>query len=403
MSAPLSGINSNTIMSYEKPRNLCSSYFNGLKKHLDKVLTAATTEFFGVNIDAHLVGLTEEPLYFWKESDYFVTQIALTPSCYFQSRVSNTATGIFLDESLGKRTDNETYFKFKNITKLEAEVISSYCDFLFKEMKDIFIEKRKIQKQKEVSKDLVHLTLLINTPMRLELNRPCGKIILSFPSSILKPPKKTELTHQVDLTKYYKTFAECNVFIGKAIITLDDLKKLGKEDVLILDNSNLNRMSIFNSNYSVPFKVQPDQSIVLNIHSEEHGIMNNESIINKNLGEEIWNNLQVEVAAEFKKIKLPLGELRHMTEGLVIEVASLVNNEVRLHIDGKDLAIGELVIVGDKYGVMINKVLYKQMPENIAESEEEEIIENNEEFEETNLEEEEDDFNYDDLGLDDEF
>ena len=90
-----------------------------------------------------------------------------------------------------------------------------------------------------------------------------------------------------------------------------------------------------------------------------------------------------------------------MTEGLVVEVASLVDNEVRLHIDGKDLAVGELVIVGDKYGVMINKVLHKQMSQ--PSEEEEEIMEEEEEILESNLEEEEEEDYYDDLGLDDEF
>lgn len=401
MSASIEEKSSNIILALDAPRNQPLHYTKWLKSNLDNIITKCTTEFFGVSFESYVVAITEHPLPFWKENDYFVTQIALTQNCNIQIRVSNTVAGIFLDESLGLRNDNEKYFKYKNISKLEAEILSDYCEHMFKNLKKIFIEQRKIKKDKEPSKELLHLTLLYNTPKRLLENKPCGKIILSFPISILKQPDPIVTEIPVDLTQYYTARALCNIFIGTAIITLEDLKKLGKNDVLILDNSKLTMMKIFNKKHSIPFRVNPDQSIVLNIHSEDYGSMNNEVLQEKISGEAIWDNLQVEVAAEFKKIKLPLGELRNMTEGLVVEVASMVNNEVRLHIDGKDLALGELVIVGDKYGVMINKVLYKKLQQ---EMEQEEIIEEDQQLLEDNLEEvEEDDFNYDDLNLDDEF
>lgn len=394
-------LNKKPLVSYEKPRSLSLHYLNLIKNTLDNELTKVATEFFGTNLESYVIGVTEKPLYFWKENDYFVTQISLSNTCSLQIRISNTATGIFLDESLGARNDKEPYFKFKNITKLEAEILTSYCDYLFRGMSKIFIEKRKIKKIKDLDKNLIHLTILVNTPQRLKNNKPCGKIVITFPASILKQPQQIEPDHPIDLSNYYTALAETNVFIGTAVITLEDLKKLGLNDVLILDNSNLNKMKIFNDKFSLPFKVNPDQSIVLNIHSEEYKEMNNHLLEGAKSGEAIWDSIQVEVAAEFKKIKLPLGELRNMTEGLVVEVASLVNNEVRLHIDGKNLALGELVIVGDKYGVMINKVFHKQIAEE-QEHHEEEIIEDNDELIENNLIEEDDDY-YDDLGLDDEF
>jgi flagellar motor switch protein FliN/FliY len=405
VSAALEERNINPVAGYEKQHSQLIHYMHWLKTSLDEILTTASTEFFGIPVNGYLVGMTEKPLYFWKENDYFVTQIAIASHCSLQLRVSNTVSGIFFEESLGKRHDNEPYFKFKNITRLEAEILSHYCEFLFRKMRPLFIEKRKIQRRKEISKELIHLTIYLNTPRRLEQDKPCGKLVISFPLEILKKPDIIEADYEVDLTRYFKAKSVCNVFVGTAVINLEDLKKLAENDVLILDNSQLDKMNILYDDYSVPFKVNPDRNIELNIHSEDYGGMNNEALTKKNSGEAIWDSIQVEVAAEFKKIKLPLGELRNMTEGLVVEVASLVNNEVRLHIDGKDLAKGELVIVGDKYGVMINKVLHKNVPGH--EEHEEEIIEEEAVIEEDNLEEVEDDFNYDenydDLGLDDEF
>lgn len=389
-------------ISYDGNPNVSLKYVKHLRETLNPLLSERFSEFFGTELKVFVAGTSDQPLYFWKENDFFVTQASITNICSVQIRVSNTASGILLDESLGPRDDNELYFKFKNITRFETEVLTNFTEFLFRGLNNIFIEKRKIDRIKEPPKDLIHLTLLVNTPQRLENNKPCGKIVISIPQNILIVPELPEIDYEVDMTQYLTATVETNVFVGRAVINLDDLKKIGMNDVIILDNSDLNQMRVFNDQYITPFKVNPDQNIVLNIHSEEYSDMDNELLDNQDAKQQIWDSIQVDVGAEFKKIKLPLGELRKMTEGLVVEVASLVDNEVRLHIDGKDLAFGELVIVGDKYGVMINKVIHKQIPEEPTQ-EVEEIIEEPEELVETNLEDEEDDYNYDDLGLDDEF
>lgn len=45
-----------------------------------------------------------------------------------------------------------------------------------------------------------------------------------------------------------------------------------------------------------------------------------------------------------------------MTEGLIVEVGDLTANRIRLHVEGKTVAVGELVIVGDRFGVRISRV-----------------------------------------------
>ncbi|MGD9581505.1 MAG: hypothetical protein AB7V50_09035, partial [Vampirovibrionia bacterium] len=304
---PETGINIQDAIGTNKSQSVSSYYCHWLKVTLNELLTKATTEFFGTNFEAYVVGVTEKPLYFWKENDYFVTQVAPSSYCNIQLRVSNTASGILLDESLGIREDNQGYFKFKNITKLESEILSAYCNHFYKTLSNIFIEKRKIQKIKETCKELIHLTILINTPDRIENDKPCGKIIVSLPVNVLKQPEFPEIDYPVDLTEYFGAIVETNVFVGTAIINLEDLKKIGKNDVIILDHSDLNLMYVFNEEYSIPFKASPDQSIVLNIHNEEFDDMTDEMVGNVNPAQAIWDNIQVEVGAEFKKIKLPLG------------------------------------------------------------------------------------------------
>ena len=70
----------------------------------------------------------------------------------------------------------------------------------------------------------------------------------------------------------------------------------------------------------------------------------------------LWDDLPVDVRAEFLPVKLPMSQVKQMSDGLVIEVGDWIRTPMRLHVDGKTLAHGELVMVGDKLGVRITTV-----------------------------------------------
>ena len=76
----------------------------------------------------------------------------------------------------------------------------------------------------------------------------------------------------------------------------------------------------------------------------------------------LWDSLKVDVHAEFAPAKIPVGHLKQMSEGLIVEVADLLKNQVQLVVNGSVLAHGQLVIVGDKFGVLLTKVVGKEEP-----------------------------------------
>ena len=76
----------------------------------------------------------------------------------------------------------------------------------------------------------------------------------------------------------------------------------------------------------------------------------------------LWDSLKVDVHAEFAPAKIPVGHLKQMSEGLIVEVADLLKNQVQLVVNGSVLAHGQLVIVGDKFGVLLTKVVGKESP-----------------------------------------
>lgn len=70
----------------------------------------------------------------------------------------------------------------------------------------------------------------------------------------------------------------------------------------------------------------------------------------------LWDNLQLDVTAAFDPIRLPLAEIRQMSEGLVVELGGLADNQISLMVDAQTVARGRLVVVGDRFGVVIEKL-----------------------------------------------
>lgn len=117
----------------------------------------------------------------------------------------------------------------------------------------------------------------------------------------------------------------------------------------------------------------------------------------------LWDSIQVDINAEFEKVKISLGELKQISEGLVVDIGSIYDNRIDLKVENKIVARGELVIINDRYGVRIDEVVKEEekpepvqnqpagAPQQAAQGETEAL--NEEEFED-------DDFNYDDFDED---
>lgn len=69
-----------------------------------------------------------------------------------------------------------------------------------------------------------------------------------------------------------------------------------------------------------------------------------------------WDDLLIDVQASFDPIQMPLKQLKQVTQGLVLELGELKSKQIRLHVENKTLAFGELVIVGNQFGVLITDV-----------------------------------------------
>ena len=328
--------------------------FNWLSSEFSKRIFSASQEFLTTVLDFHLLIASKEPSMLWKGNEYFVTQIDFAENCSFTVKLSNIAAQIILDSAFGQRENTKGDLRLRDLTELEAKILTAYNEFLFKSLQDIFSSKKKIAKrsaQGTFSSNPLHLTFYVKNDELVDSE--AGKLIFSFPESILTGVELIENPEKaLNVLRFTSGSTTADVFVGKSKISLEDLRNIEVEDIIILEKSNIHSMTL-KCGEKIKFKVNPDPRLVINVNTE--GGQETVSEVNSPM-KDIWDSLQVDVNAEFQKIKITLGELRQITEGLVIDIAPIIDNNIHLHVEGKQVAQGELVIIGDKYGVKVTKV-----------------------------------------------
>lgn len=164
--------------------------------------------------------------------------------------------------------------------------------------------------------------------------------------------EKIRLEENFSYSNFLNAQTFVNICAGTSKISLNDLKNLYSGDIILLENSNVNFMEIKTNNIRKSFKVNPEPSLMLELDEDEHELGADMSD-NQN----IWDDIQIEVGAEFDKVKMTLGDLKQISKGLVIDLGPVFNNKISLLVENKVVARGELVILNDKYGVKVDEII----------------------------------------------
>ena len=75
------------------------------------------------------------------------------------------------------------------------------------------------------------------------------------------------------------------------------------------------------------------------------------------MSKNLWDDIQIEINAEFEKVKMTIGELKQISQGQVVDLGSIFDNEISLFVEDRKVAKGELIIINDRYAVRLNEVL----------------------------------------------
>lgn len=353
-------------------------------------------EFFSELFDFQLISVSKNINILFQGDDYFVTKVRIDREYDAFFRFSESAVNMILDDILG----NDKKFNLTEITELEAKIISSFNDYLYKNLSKFLMpvnskNETKNRQNKRKNFDTINLTFFIKS----KKTNSCAKLIISLPRVLLSPVSVKCKENKFDTSNFETSRIDVKIIIGTTKFSLQELKTLEKEDIVIFENSNINLMTLVYKDYKKQFKINPNLGLITSIDNNNGGNNMEENTLSPNL----WDNIQVEMGAEFEKVKITLGELKEIEQGLVLDLSSVYDNKISLKVEDKVIAKGELIIINDRYGVRIDEVFVTEKNEKA-----EQIQQNPQEIndeQQTPLQESEpssdEEFDYSDFELDD--
>ena len=356
----------------------------------DNTFTALIQEsfnnFWEKKYQLKLLATTKNDFSLFKTEEFFVSKIGIKKNIDITIRTPKSTIEL-LFECLGKTREP---FDITKITEIEAKIINTFNEYLFQNFKENLTIPTSQYNIKSENFNLIY-------SIKNEQNE-IGKFIISIPENILNIEHIIHKPFSVNVEDLTKTCATVDIKVGSTIMSLNDLRNLSAEDIVILDNSNLNKMQIKIANQTSYFRVSPDPILIMNIENDGENDMENAT-----LSQDMWDNIPVELGAEFEKIKISLGDLKQISEGLVVDIGSIYENKIFLKVENKNIAEGELVIINDRYGVRIDKIFSEEdAPVQQMQNYEQEETEYQEEIEDNQEEVSEDDFDYSDFEIEDE-
>lgn len=321
-------------------------------------IQACVQEFWNLNLPVKLLSVAANPHYYWHMQDFYVAQKGLDESGTYwaQLRLSEGLCQVLFETTLGKSPD-EKLFTLDQIRNFEVFLLERFSRRLFQVFTPVLGKPAHKTTQDNPSADaLIHLVwVLQGDPDQIT------QVILTVPQGCFKlPPEDQDVPLQkfeVADNAFFHAHADVAIRLGTTAARLEDLQHLEPEDVIVFENSHIKRWEIENpiTGDWVPVSIQVSESRKkMSVISQEGWNAMAQEMQTKPT---IWDNLQVEVTAAFRPIKLPLKQLKEMEQGLVVEVGDLMDNRVQIEVEGHPIAWGELLVLGDKFGVRIQGVL----------------------------------------------
>ncbi len=374
--------------------------YDWYRNNFPPVVQQSCDEFFLPGIKFDMIGISQNVNPLMDKDSYFVTKIRIDKNYDMFFRSSEKAISLILDRALGKPNRS---FNLNRMTDLEAKIITAFNDYMFN-MASKLLSPPPQNELRRSNFDVIHLTFLIK-----DVDEPkLGKFIVSLPAALVNPEIITPKGEKFDNTSFKSSTLDAKIKIGSTKFTMYDLKNLDLEDIVIFDNSNTKSMTLVIDDYEKEIKLNPNLGLITPVEDNNGG--------DNNMGaNNLWDSIEVEMNAEFDAVKITLGELKNIEDGMVVDLTSIYENKVTLKVEDKIIARGELVIINDRYGVKISEVVAQKKGDPTLDTAADEFAEENQELNEiepaANTEDEtadqtdqqqDEEFDYSDFELDDE-
>ena len=375
--------------------------YNWFANAYPPVVQASSDEFFLPGLKFILIGISKNINTLMDKDAYFVTKIRTDKLHDMFFRTSEKAIGILLDRALGKPNSR---FNLNKLTDLEAKIITAFNDYMFNATSQFLAPPPPTLKRTNF--DVVHLTFLLKDTD----TNAVAKFIITLPDELLAPETVTSASDKFDYGDFSSSVIDVAVKVGSTRFKLIDIKNIEVDDIVVFDNSNTNHMVLKFKDYEHDINLNPNLGLVMPVDNDG----GNDDMAGENTN--LWDSIEVEMDAQFDTVKITLGELKNIEEGLVVDLTSIYDNKVTLSVENKPIARGELVIVNDRYGVKIDEVIAKApksennsniIPQNETTTDEDDfsgdtMLEEEESQPVSQSSDEEDEFDYSDFELEDE-
>lgn len=381
--------------------------YNWYQNTFPQIVQDSYDEFFEKNFIVKFIGLSKNLNCLLNNESCFVTKIRIDENYDMFFRLTDRAIDLILSKALGA---SKTKFNINKISELETKIITSFNSFMFDAIKEK-LNNPEPTVIKKTNFDVIHLTFFLKDTD--EYNKDAGKIIISLPQALLTPEEINSSGPKFSENNFPNSQTLAKIIVGKTKFSLYDLKTLEEEDLVVFENSNISHLTLSILGEEMDVKITPNMDLLIPETSNGGDEMSETH-------QNIWDTIEVEMNAEFDAVKISLGELKNIEEGLVVDLTSLYDNNVTLKVEGKPIASGSLVIINDRYGVKVNNIIAQnnetatpvRQTNNIQEEEDysQSTLENESFNDETNEENyspsndegEDEEFDYSDFELEDE-
>lgn len=327
--------------------NLYAEY-DWFQKLFPLAMQKSSDGFFTPGLKCELMGVSRNINLLQTKESYFVTKVRIDKFYDMFLRVSEQAVALLLNRALGRPN---RAFNINKLTDLEGEIMTAFNDYVYQIILQ-FLEPPPVVNFKRTNFDMTHVTFLIKD----EEEKAMGKFIISVPDGRLKPNKIVCKELKFENKDFYKCPVPVKIEIGATRFTVKDLKELEPEDIIVLERSNLQVWKVFLQDYTNKMFIEPNMELVHPLDDNGGEEMTEEP-------NNLWDSIEVDMYAELDPVKITLGDLKKIEEGLVVDVAALYGNKVTLRVENKVIGHGELVIINDRYGVKVSDIVQKSTDE----------------------------------------
>lgn len=300
--------------------------------------------FFTPGLKCELMGISRNINLLQTKEAYFVTKVRIDKFYDMFLRISERAVALLLNRSLGRPSRS---FNINKLTDLEAEVMTAFNDYVYRIIVQ-FLEPPPVVNFKRTNFDITHITFMIKD----EEEQAMGKFIISVPDGRMKPNRIVSEGNTFEYDEFFKCPVEVKIEIGSTRFTVKDLKGLEEGDMILLEHSNLSSLKLILNDYTNKILIEPNMELEVPFEDDGGNDMGSSTEPTN-----LWDSIEVDMYAEFDPVKISLGDLKKIEEGLVVDVAALYDNKVTLRVENKVIGHGELVIINDRYGVKITEIV----------------------------------------------